>query len=71
MTGPGGQVPGSCMQFYTLILRRKLTMTRVMIADLADDWSSGTGTWFLHAVLSLDTDKEINNDEGNDCRPGR
>ena len=46
-------------------------MTRVMIADLADDWSSRTGAWFLHAVFSLDTDREINNDEGNDCRPGR
>ena len=46
-------------------------MMRVVIADLANDWSWRAGAWFLYAVLYLDTKKEINNDEGNDCRPGR
>ena len=33
-------VPDSCMQFYTLMLRGKLTMMMVMIADLTDDRSN-------------------------------
>ena len=40
-----------------------------MIADLADDRSRRAGAWFLHAVLYLDAKREINNDEGDDCRP--